>query len=47
MQGELIVRPNYPFLAASGGAVGVLISTLLVLFATGKKHKAVSPAEDA
>ncbi len=39
MQGELIVRPNYPFLAASGGAVGVFISTLLVVFLAGKKRK--------
>jgi heme/copper-type cytochrome/quinol oxidase subunit 2 len=39
MQGELIVRPNYPFLAASGGTVGILISTLLVIFLAGEKHK--------
>ena len=39
MQGELIVHPNYPFLAASGGTVGVFISTLLVIFLAGKKRK--------
>jgi cytochrome c oxidase subunit 2 len=39
MQGELIVRPNYPFLVACGGTVGILISTLLVIFLAGEKHK--------
>ncbi|MBW8040306.1 MAG: hypothetical protein FVQ85_09935 [Planctomycetes bacterium] len=47
MQGELIVCPNYPFLAASGGTVGVLISTLLVIFLAGKKHKDAMPGGDA
>jgi hypothetical protein len=46
MQGELIVRPNYPFLAASGGTVGVLISTLLVIFLAGKKRKDAMPGGD-
>lgn len=46
MQGELIVRPNYPFLAASGGTVGILISTLLVIFLAGKKCKDTMPGGD-
>ncbi|MCH8120560.1 MAG: hypothetical protein IIC00_12625 [Planctomycetes bacterium] len=46
MQGELIVRPNYPFLAASGGTVGILISTLLVIFLAGKKDKDAMPGGD-
>ena len=36
MLGEMIVRPNYPFLAASGGAAGVLIAGFVIMLAAGK-----------
>jgi cytochrome c oxidase subunit 2 len=39
MQGEMIVRPNYPFIAGVGGAVGVLIVTFAILFLVGKNHR--------
>lgn len=38
MQGEMIVRPNYPFRAGVGGAVGIFIATFMVLF-LGAKHQ--------
>lgn len=37
MQGELIVRPNYPFRAGMGAAAGLLLSGLF-LMATGKRR---------
>lgn len=37
MQGELIVRPNYPFLASVGAAVGVCIAMFVMLFLEGKR----------
>jgi len=39
MQGEMIVRPNYPFLAGTGGAVGILISAMLIMIVSGKGNK--------
>jgi heme/copper-type cytochrome/quinol oxidase subunit 2 len=35
MQGELIVRPNYLFLAAVGGTAGIVLATFVVLCLTG------------
>lgn len=46
MQGELIVRPNYAFLAGLGGAVGVLISAFLMMFLAARKHLPATPAEE-
>jgi heme/copper-type cytochrome/quinol oxidase subunit 2 len=46
MQGELIVRPNYPFLAGLGGTVGVLISTFLMMFIAGKNRSLATPAKE-
>ncbi len=40
MQGEMIVRPNYPFLAGAGGAVGIFIATFVILFLSGKNSRA-------
>ena len=39
MLGEMIVNPNYPFLAGSGGAIGILISAIITMFALGRKDK--------
>ncbi|MHC4585385.1 MAG: cupredoxin domain-containing protein [Planctomycetota bacterium] len=39
MQGELIVKPNYPFLAGAGGAAGILISSVIMMLALGRKQK--------
>ncbi len=41
MQGEMIVNPNYPFLAGTGGAVGMLISAVIAMFALGRKDKSM------
>lgn len=46
MQGELIVRPNYPFLAGAGGATGILISAFLMLFLDARKDRPGMPAEE-
>lgn len=46
MQGELIVNPNYPFLAGAGGATGILISACLMLFLNARKDRAGMPAEE-
>lgn len=46
MQGELIVKPNYPFLAGAGGATGILISACLMLFLNARKDKPGMPAEE-
>lgn len=47
MQGEMIVRPNYAFLAGIGGTVGIFLATFVVLFLGGKsaKRASSSPAE--
>ena len=46
MQGEMIVNPNYPFLAGTGGAVGMLISAVIAMFALGKKDKSTVAAKE-
>ncbi len=46
MQGEMIVNPNYPFLAGTGGAVGILISAVIALFALGRKDKLAVAAKE-
>ena len=45
MQGELIVRPNYPFAAGVGGAVGILISSFVVLFLGERDSGETHPKE--
>lgn len=47
MQGELIVRPNYPFLGAVGGAVGLFIATFVLLFVVAKNHRSPPSLEEA
>ena len=46
MQGEMIVNPNYPFLAGAGGAVGILISAVIAMFALGSKDKSQVAAKE-
>ena len=36
MLGEMIVRPNYPFLVAAGGAAGVLIASFVAMSIAGR-----------
>ena len=38
MQGELIVEPNYPFLAGMGGGVGIFLSAFVTMFLSNKKQ---------
>lgn len=46
MQGELIVRPNYPYLVGLGSAIGVLISTFSIMLLSRKKgNSAQQPAK--
>ena len=45
MLGELIVQPNYPFRAAVGGAIGILLAGLILMFMVGKKKRNDSKAE--
>ena len=48
MQGEMIVRPNYAFLAAVGGTVGIFLATFVVLFLGRKSaNRASSPPAEA
>jgi heme/copper-type cytochrome/quinol oxidase subunit 2 len=46
MQGEMIVNPNYPFLAGTGGAVGILISAVIAMFVLGRKDKSEAAAKE-
>ncbi len=46
MQGEMIVKPNYPFLAGAGGAVGILISTVIAIFFGSKEDKSNEVAKE-
>ncbi len=46
MQGEMIVNPNYPFLAGTGGAVGILISTVIAMLVLGRKDKSMVAAKE-
>lgn len=39
MQGEMIVKPNYPFLASVGGAGGLLIAMFAALFIMAKSRE--------
>ncbi|MDM8557110.1 hypothetical protein QUF75_20500 [Desulfococcaceae bacterium HSG7] len=36
MLGEFIVRPNYPFLASVGGAVGIFLAAFMLMFLSAK-----------
>ncbi len=45
MLGEMIVNPNYPFLAGTGGAVGILISAIIAMFVSGRKNKSAVVAK--
>ena len=45
MQGELVVRPNYPFVASLGGAVGIFISSFVVWFLKRKNSEEPQIAE--
>jgi len=47
MQGEMIVNPNYPFLAGTGGAVGVFISTVIVMFTLGRRDGSSVAAKES
>ena len=38
MLGEMIVRPNYAFLAGSGAAVGIFLAAFIILFCISKQH---------
>jgi len=38
MQGEMVVNPNYPFLAGTGGLVGIFISACVVIMVSGRKN---------
>ncbi|MBW8015740.1 MAG: hypothetical protein FVQ82_06100 [Planctomycetes bacterium] len=46
MQGEMLVNPNYPFLAGSGGTVGVFISALLTMFVLAKKDTSAAAEKE-
>ncbi len=46
MLGEMIVNPNYPFLAGSGGAVGMLISAIIAMFVSGREDKSAVTAKE-
>lgn len=46
MQGELIVQPNYPYLAGAGGVAGVLIVACLMMFVNGKRDASTAPEKD-
>jgi hypothetical protein len=39
MLGEMIVRPNYPFMAGMGAAVGVFLAGFVLMFIVGKKER--------
>ncbi len=44
MQGELIVGPNYPYLAGIGGAVGMLVAAVLQHLLLPKRDRHSAPA---
>ena len=46
MQGELIVNPNYPFLAGVGGVAGILISAVTAMFVLGRKEESTVAEEE-
>jgi heme/copper-type cytochrome/quinol oxidase subunit 2 len=47
MQGEMIVRPDYPFLAGLGGAAGILISAFLMMFIAARRRTLAAQAEES
>jgi hypothetical protein len=43
MLGEMIVKPNYPFLAGVGGVWGVFLAGFILMFLVGKNQSSVQP----
>jgi cytochrome c oxidase subunit 2 len=45
MQGEMIVSPNYLFIAGAGGTVGIFLSAMITMFVLGRKDESVMVAK--
>ena len=39
MQGELVVGPNYPYLAGAGAAIGIVVAAFTILLLRSRKPR--------